>query len=311
MSLKTTFTNYIHDLQDRICGHLEEIDGAAKFKEDKWERIGGGGGRTRVIESGKVFEKGGVNVSVVHGKLNESLRKQLKAEHGQFFACGLSLVIHPESPMIPTVHANVRFFELYNESGETQDGWFGGGMDLTPYYVIPEDAIHFHQTLKKASEPHGKQLYPTFKASCDEYFFNSHRNESRGVGGIFFDYLREGKMGKSASEWLVYTQAIGDSFIPAYAPIVRARVREAYSERQKYWQEIRRGRYVEFNLIHDKGTLFGLRSNGRIESIFMSLPPRVRWDYDFQPEKGSREAQTLQWLQARDWASMSTESKPI
>ena len=310
MSTANAFSTYIHSLQDEICSHLEQIDGEATFREDKWERPGGGGGRTRIIESGKVFEKGGVNVSVVHGKLNESLQKQLKAEHGQFFACGLSLVIHPESPMIPTVHANVRFFELYDEAGETQDCWFGGGMDLTPYYVFPDDAIHFHQILKQASQPFGKQLYPTFKTACDEYFFNSHRNESRGVGGVFFDYLREGFMGKNASEWLAYTQAIGDSFIPAYSPIVKARLHEAYTERQKYWQEIRRGRYVEFNLIHDKGTLFGLRSKGRIESIFMSLPPRVRWDYDFQPEKGSREAQTLEWLQARNWASMSTESKP-
>ena len=199
------------------------------------------------------------------------------------------------------------FFELYDEAGNTQDCWFGGGIDLTPYYVFPEDAIHFHQTLQKASDPIGQELYPAFKKACDEYFFNAHRNESRGVGGVFFDYLREGFMGKSASEWLAYTQAIGDSFIPAYIPIVQERVHESWTAQQRYWQEIRRGRYVEFNLIHDKGTLFGLRSNGRIESIFMSLPPRVRWDYDFQPEAESREAQTLQWLQARDWASMSSE----
>ena len=309
MSIRQAFTTYIHKLQDRICSHLEEIDGKAHFQEDKWKRPGGGGGRTRVIQSGKVFEKGGVNVSVVHGTLNESLQKQLNAEQGQFFACGLSLVIHPQNPMVPTVHANVRFFELYDQAGNTQDCWFGGGIDLTPYYVFPEDAIHFHQSLKKASDPFGEELYPTFKSACDEYFYNSHRNESRGVGGVFFDYLRSDYLGKSASEWLAYTQAIGASFIPAYSPIVHARMNAGFTEQEKYWQEIRRGRYVEFNLIHDKGTLFGLRSNGRIESIFMSLPPRVRWDYNFQPASGSREAQTLEWLKARDWASMSSEFK--
>ncbi|MCL4137311.1 UNVERIFIED_CONTAM: hypothetical protein GTU68_064893 [Idotea baltica] len=206
--------------------------------------------------------------------------------------------------MIPTVHANFRLFELYDDQGNIQDTWFGGGTDLTPYYLWPEDAIHFHKTLKQASDPHGKGLYPIYKTACDEYFYNKHRQEARGVGGMFFDYLRPGKEGKSVEDWYAFTTEMGKSFLPAYLPIVERRKAVIYGEVEKMWQEVRRGRYVEFNLIHDKGTLFGLRSNGRIESILMSLPPTVRWEYDHHPEVGSREADLLEGLIPKDWASM-------
>ena len=197
MTAREQFTAYIHKLQDKICQGLEEVDGKAKFVEDKWERDGGGGGRTRVIKEGNVFEKGGVNISTVHGKLNEALQKQLNVQHSNFFACGLSLVIHPFNPMVPTVHANYRFFELYDDDGNAVDRWFGGGADLTPYYLWPEDAVHFHQVLKKTSDAYSPELYPQFKEACDRYFYNHHRQEARGVGGLFYDYLRDQKLGLS------------------------------------------------------------------------------------------------------------------
>ncbi|MEL6593691.1 MAG: coproporphyrinogen III oxidase, partial [Bacteroidota bacterium] len=217
---------------------------------------------------------------------------------------GLSLVIHPESPMIPTVHANFRYFELYDEQGEVQDAWFGGGTDLTPYYLWPEDAIYFHQLHKRLSDPFGEHLYPAFKEACDKYFHNHHRNEARGVGGLFYDYLREGKLGLSIAQWQDYVQTMGSHFLEAYVPIVNRRKDEAFGEAEKHWQLLRRGRYVEFNLLHDKGTLFGLRSNGRIESILMSLPALVRWDYAPTVEAGSREAALLEYLVPKDWAGM-------
>ena len=301
--IKQQFTQYIENLQNEICSALEEIDGKAKFREDLWERDGGGGGRTRVIEKGDVFEKGGVNISTVHGELPDPIKKHFEVDEGWFWAEGISLVIHPESPMVPTVHANFRYFELYDDEKMEHrvDGWFGGGADLTPYYLWEEDAAHFHSVLKSACDKHGDDLYPVFKKQCDEYFFNSHRGEARGIGGLFFDYLREDDQRK-LTDWHTFTEDAGSAFLDAYLPIVKRRIGEPYNPSQKYWQEIRRGRYVEFNLIHDRGTLFGLKTNGRIESIFMSLPPRVRWDYDFQPDPDSKEEKLLDVLQnPRNW----------
>ena len=301
--IKQQFTQYIENLQNEICSALEEIDGKAKFREDLWERDGGGGGRTRVIEKGDVFEKGGVNISTVHGELPDPIKKHFEVDEGWFWAGGISLVIHSESPMVPTVHANFRYFELYDHEKKEHrvDGWFGGGADLTPYYLWEEDAAHFHSVLKSACDKHGDDLYPVFKKQCDEYFFNSHRGEARGIGGLFFDYLREDDQRK-LTDWHTFTEDAGSAFLDAYLPIVKRRIGKPYNPSQKYWQEIRRGRYVEFNLIHDRGTLFGLKTNGRIESIFMSLPPRVRWDYDFQPDPDSKEEKLLDVLQnPRNW----------
>jgi len=301
--IREKFTDYIKNLQDEICSALEEVDGVAGFQEDVWERDGGGGGRTRVIEKGNVFEKGGVNISTVHGELPNPIKKHFNVDHGWFWAGGISLVIHPKNPMVPTVHANFRYFELYEdpEMKNRRDGWFGGGADLTPYYLWHEDAVHFHKTLKEACDRHGEDLYPDFKKQCDEYFYNSHRGEARGIGGLFFDYLRENEE-RSINDWHSFTEDVGSVFVDAYLPIVKDRIQEPYNRAQRYWQEIRRGRYVEFNLIHDRGTLFGLKTNGRIESILMSLPPQVRWDYDFHPKPGSREAELIEVLEnPRNW----------
>lgn len=292
ISYKKPFVDFIHQLQNEICFALETEDGNAKFIEDEWQREGGGGGKTRVIANGNIFEKGGVNTSVVHGVLPEVMQQNLNVKHGNFFACGISLVIHPYNPFVPTVHANYRYFELYDEAGTLIDQWFGGGADLTPYYLFEEDAIHFHQTQKAACDTFDVSLYPKFKTACDNYFYNHHRKEARGIGGLFFDYLR-GNENFDAAFWFNFTTSVGKVFIDSYLPIVQQRKNNAFNEQQKYWQEIRRGRYVEFNLIHDKGTLFGLKTNGRIESILMSLPPTVRWDYDFHVEENSVEAQLL------------------
>ena len=304
--IREKFEAYIHELQNRICDSLEAVDGKAKFKEDRWQRDGGGGGITRVIANGDVFEKGGVNTSVVHGKLNAMAQKQLKVEHEDFFACGISLVIHPFSPKVPTVHMNVRTFELYDENQNVVNGWFGGGIDLTPYYFWEEDAIHFHQVLKEACDPFGSELYPDFKKQCDEYFYNSHRKEARGIGGIFFDYLKA-KDQYSFEDRYNFTRSVGDAFLPSYIDIVNRRKMETWTESEKEWQEIRRGRYVEFNLLHDRGTHFGIKTNGRTESILMSLPPTVRWEYDHHPESGSKEEELLLKLKPQDWAEMKLE----
>ncbi|MCC5914156.1 MAG: oxygen-dependent coproporphyrinogen oxidase [Balneolaceae bacterium] len=301
--IKKKFTDYIRDLQDEICGAIEKIDGKTRFREDNWNRDGGGGGRTRVIENGRVFEKGGVNISTVYGELPDPIKKHFDVEYGWFWAGGLSLVIHPESPMIPTVHANFRFFELYEDEEMTRsvDAWFGGGADLTPYYLWEEDAEHFHRVFKEVCDLHGDDFYPKFKKQCDEYFHNAHRGEGRGIGGLFFDYLRADDT-RSSEDWYRFTTDAGKAFLKSYLPIVEKRIAEPYNPAQKYWQEIRRGRYVEFNLIHDRGTLFGLKTNGRIESILMSLPPQVRWDYDFNPGEGSREAELIEVLKnPREW----------
>lgn len=299
--MRDRFNRYIEKLQDKITSKLTDLDCVAMFKEDVWEREGGGGGRTRVIENGAVFEKAGVNISAVHGKLPESMKNFFKAKTGKFFACGLSLVIHPKNPFVPTVHANWRYFELYNSKGEIQDQWFGGGQDLTPYYLFEEDARHFHQVCKKACDLFDKDFYLQYKKKCDEYFWNTHRNEARGVGGLFFDYLRPNEK-FNIENWYDFVTEVGDHFLEAYIPIVNKRKNTDFSASQRAWQEIRRGRYVEFNLIHDKGTMFGLKTNGRIESILMSLPPRVQWHYNHRTRTNSPEEELITVLKnPRKW----------
>lgn len=298
------WVEFIYGLQERICQGLEEIDGKAAFVLDEWQREGGGGGRTKVIADGAVFEKGGVNTSVVWGDVTEAMRAQLQVTGSQWFACGLSLVIHPLNPFVPTTHANWRYFETYDAEGAVADRWFGGGADLTPYYLFQEDAVHFHQAFKTAMDGFGSEHYPKYKQWCDEYFVNRHReNEMRGIGGVFYDHLRPAD-DAAAEKLFAFQQANGNAFLQAYIPIVQKRKDIRYGEAQKEWQEIRRGRYVEFNLIHDRGTLFGLKTQGRTESILMSLPPRARWGYNYQPEPGSPEAELLdacqhpkQWIQ--------------
>lgn len=299
--MKNKFLSYIESLQDQICAAIEATDGQAKFHEDLWQRPEGGGGRTRVIENGAVFEKGGVNISAVHGKLPDTMQKMFGVGEVDFFACGLSLVIHPKSPMVPTVHANWRYFEMYDSQGNIIDQWFGGGQDLTPYYLFEEDATHFHQTCKTACDKHHPSFYPDYKKKCDAYFWNAHRHEARGIGGLFFDYLKASES-MTLAQWYAFVTEVGNSFTQAYLPIVERRKALPYTEAQRNWQEIRRGRYVEFNLVHDKGTLFGLKTNGRIESILMSLPPHVQWVYDHKPASGSTEEALVQVLQnPKDW----------
>ena len=306
--MKNKFYQYILQLQDQIVDGLEAVETKAKFREDIWERPEGGGGRTRVIENGNVIEKGGVNISAVHGKLPEAMQKMFNVGEADFFACGLSLVIHPVNPMAPTVHANWRYFELYNNPDNSfplgRSGgasWFGGGQDLTPYYLFEDDVKHFHQTCKTACDKHNPEFYPKFKKQCDDYFWNTHRNEARGIGGLFFDYCKPTDA-MNMENWFNFVSEVGNSFLEAYVPILEKRKDLPYTEAQKTWQEIRRGRYVEFNLVHDKGTLFGLKTNGRIESILMSLPPKVQWVYDHQIEKGSEEEELIKVLKRPiDW----------
>ncbi len=301
--MKNKFYTYIENLQDAICATLEKVDGKSSFQEDLWQRKEGGGGRTRVIENGAVFEKGGVNISKVHGVLPEVLRKQFGVAAGNFFACGLSLVIHPKNPMVPTVHANWRYFEMYDDNGNLITQWFGGGQDLTPYYLFEEDAIHFHTVCKTACDKHNTSFYPKYKARCDAYFYNAHRNEGRGIGGLFFDYLKD-EAEFSLQDRYNFVTEIGNSFLNSYVPIVEKRKNISYTPANKNWQEIRRGRYVEFNLVHDKGTLFGLKTNGRIESILMSLPPHVQWVYNHTPETGSEEEKLIHVLEnSKNWIS--------
>jgi coproporphyrinogen III oxidase len=301
MDIKEAFHEYISALQVTICNALEKVDGKAVFNQDEWIRPEGGGGLSCVIAEGNVFEKGGVNTSAVFGKLPEAMQQAFGVGESSFFACGLSLVIHPVNPFVPTVHANWRYFELYNNDSQKVDSWFGGGSDLTPYYTFEEDGRHFHGTLKNAMDLFGENWYPKCKQHCDEYFVNKHRNnEARGIGGVFYDYLRPENQNE-AERLLSFQKANGDAFLPAYLPIVEKRKDFEYGERERRWQEIRRGRYVEFNLIHDRGTLFGLKTNGRTESILMSLPPRARWEYNHQPEPGSPEAKTVEMLKPREW----------
>lgn len=290
---------YLIDLQDRICEKLAKIDGQSDFAEDSWDRPEGGGGRSRVITQGAVFEKGGVNFSHVFGdKMPASAtahRTELQGRH--FQAMGVSLVMHPSNPYIPTSHANVRFF-IAEKEGEEPVWWFGGGFDLTPYYGFEEDCVHWHRVAKSACDPFGEEVYSHFKTWCDDYFYLKHRQEPRGIGGLFFDDLNE--MGFDQSFALM--RSIGDAYIDAYIPIVQKRRDLAFTERERDFQLHRRGRYVEFNLVFDRGTLFGLQSGGRTESILMSLPPEVRWDYNWMPEPDTEEARlTDYYLQSRDW----------
>jgi coproporphyrinogen III oxidase len=310
MSLIDRAAAYFQDLQDRIVAGLERLDGS-KFREDRWERAAGGGGRTRVLAEGNVFEKAGVNFSDVHGSFGKELGGSLPGSGAAFRATGISLVLHPRNPHVPTVHANFRRIE------RGDSGWFGGGADLTPYYLRREDAIHFHRTLQGACASTEPAFYPRFKAWCDRYFFIPHRDEPRGVGGMFFDYLGAGAeqaagappAGTSPLEsdperLFDFVRQEGDAFLPAYLPIVERRRNEPTTAEQRRWQLIRRGRYVEFNLIYDRGTIFGLKTDGRVESILMSLPSEVRWEYCHEPAPGSPEAETLAAIRGRlDWAS--------
>jgi coproporphyrinogen III oxidase len=291
--------SYLLALQDNICAALAEEDGKATFSVEEWLRPAGGGGRSRVLNDGGVFEKAGVNFSHVIGEglppSATAARPELAGRSYQ--AMGVSLVIHPVNPFVPTSHANVRLF-IAEKEGEEPVWWFGGGYDLTPYYGYKEDCISWHETAARACEPFGDDVYPRYKAWCDDYFFLPHRQEPRGVGGLFFDDLNSWGFGTS----FAFMQAVGDSFIPAYRPIVKRRKNEPYTDQQRQFQLYRRGRYVEFNLVFDRGTLFGLQSGGRTEAILMSLPPLVRWEYDFHPEAGTPEFElTDYYLQGRDW----------
>ncbi len=293
---------YLLALQDEICAGLAEEDGAQDFIVDEWQRSEGGGGRSRVLADGAVFEKAGVNFSHVMGASLPASASAARPELAgrSYQAMGVSLVIHPNNPYVPTSHANVRLF-VAEKPGEEPIWWFGGGYDLTPYYGNRDDCIAWHQQAEQACRPFGDDVYPRFKKWCDEYFFLHHRNEPRGVGGLFFDDLNEWDFDTS----FAFMRAVGSSFLPAYRPIVARRKDTAFGDRERQFQLYRRGRYVEFNLVFDRGTLFGLQSDGRTEAILMSLPPLVRWEYDYQPETGSPEAElTDYYLQHRDWLAM-------
>jgi coproporphyrinogen III oxidase len=303
---------FFRGLQDSIVAALERADGSM-FRQDEWDRPGGGGGRSRVLADGGLFEKAGVNFSDVHGELRPEMASSLPGDGLRFRATGVSLVLHPRNPRVPTMHANVRHLERGSVS------WFGGGTDLTPYYVVPEDAVHFHRTLRDVCAEFDAGFYPRFKRWCDDYFYLPHRQEPRGVGGVFFDYLGAGAedtarqprdpalaapaaVEADGERLFAFVQALGNAIMPAYLPIVERRRNDPFGERERRWQLLRRGRYVEFNLIYDRGTLFGLKTDGRIESILMSLPPEVRWEYGFAPEPGSPEAASLAAICSRaDW----------
>ncbi|MCL1043632.1 oxygen-dependent coproporphyrinogen oxidase [Shewanella marisflavi] len=290
---------FLLELQQRICDGLEQLDGEAKFVADSWTREEGGGGTSRVLTQGKVFEQAGVNFSHVTGAAMPASATAHRPELAgrSFEAMGVSLVIHPNNPYVPTTHANVRFF-IAEKEGADPVWWFGGGFDLTPYYPFEEDVVAWHQSAKALCEPFGEDVYPKYKKWCDEYFFLPHRNETRGVGGLFFDDLNEPGFENS----FAFMQAVGEGFLKAYAPIVKKRKETAYGERERDFQLYRRGRYVEFNLVYDRGTLFGLQTGGRTESILMSMPPLVRWQYAYTPEAGSPEAKLYtDFLTAREW----------
>ena len=284
-------------IQNEICSGLEALDGGAAFVEELWERDGGGGGRTRIIQQGNVIERGGVNFSAVHGVLPEAVKKAFQVDDGQFFATGVSIVIHPSNPFVPIIHMNIRYFELND-----QVRWFGGGIDLTPHYVQMEDASYFHRALKDVCDAYSPTFYPDFKALADGYFYIKHRQETRGIGGVFYDRLTPEKASVAWEDIFGFSCALGNAFVPIYAALVNRNRHRTYTEQQKQWQYLRRGRYVEFNLVYDAGTKFGLETNGRIESILMSLPPQAQWAYDFKPEPGSDEAFTLSMLRKGvDW----------
>ena len=304
-----TVKTYLLDLQDRICAALEREDGEGKFIEDLWERPEGGGGRSRVMTEGAVFEQAGIGFSHVFGdKMPASATAHRPELAGRNFqALGVSLVFHPRNPYIPTTHCNVRFFIAQKDNAEPV-WWFGGGFDLTPYYGFEEDAVHWHQVSRKACEPFGNDVYPRYKKWCDEYFFLKHRNEPRGIGGLFYDDLNEGGFERCFN----FMKSVGDHFLPAYIPIVQRRREISYDERERDFQLYRRGRYVEFNLVYDRGTLFGLQSGGRTESILMSLPPLVKWRYNWHPAPGTPEARLYDvFLKPRDWLSESGSEQNV
>ncbi|MBN8556009.1 MAG: oxygen-dependent coproporphyrinogen oxidase [Deltaproteobacteria bacterium] len=289
--MRDRMVNYVKNLQVEIVSALEKFEPSTKFQKKSWLRPGGGGGDSCVLSNGKIFEKAGVNISVVDGDLPEFLVQKFKSTSSKFFATGISLVLHPHSPKVPTVHANFRYFEQPDRT------WFGGGADLTPYAVSENDFKHFHSTLKKACDPFGADLYPKYKKECDEYFRIQHRDESRGIGGIFFDYLE-----KDLESKFDFVQSCGNSFLPAYIPIVERNQNLKFSEREKKFQLLRRGRYVEFNLVYDRGTLFGLQTKGNIESILMSLPPVVNFDYSADMETSEDEKKLSNWFKTpREW----------
>lgn len=298
----TNVQQFLQQLQDSICKSLELADGKAQFVEDAWQRAEGGGGRSRVLTGGAVFEQAGVNYSHVFGANMPASATAHRPELAgrSFNACGVSLVIHPNNPYLPTTHANVRFF-IAEKEGEAPVWWFGGGFDLTPYYPFEEDVVHWHRTAKAAVDPFGEQYYPAYKKWCDDYFYLKHRSETRGVGGLFFDDLNQPDFDTS----FALMRSVGEAFIPAYLPIVEKRKAIPFGERERQFQLYRRGRYVEFNLVYDRGTLFGLQSGGRTESILMSMPPLVRWQYSYQPEADSAEAKLYdRYLKPQDWLQL-------
>ncbi|MGB3617813.1 MAG: oxygen-dependent coproporphyrinogen oxidase [Catalinimonas sp.] len=294
--MKEEISGWFADLQDRICGALEAADGPGRFREDAWERPGGGGGRSRVLTEGGIIEKGGVNFSAVWGATPEPLRRARGLEAGDFFATGVSIVLHPRNPHVPIIHMNVRYFEM-----STGGRWFGGGIDLTPHYVVPDDARRFHAHLKDVCDRHDADYYPRFKTWADEYFYVRHRQETRGVGGIFFDHLSPTDEA-DADRRFAFVRDVGEAFAPLYTERMERFGSLPYGDAEREWQRLRRGRYVEFNLVYDRGTRFGLETDGRTESILMSLPPLAGWTYDHQPGPGSREAETLRLLRPGvDW----------
>ena len=298
---------FVEALQIRITKKLEEFESSTSFRVDQWDRESdGGGGITAVIEDGEIFEKAGVNTSAVFGPLPDRMAEVLEVEAKPFFATGLSLVIHPRSPYVPTVHANFRYFALGDDLMNPDDQWFGGGADLTPYYPYLEDVQHFHRVWKEVCDRHSDVAdYDAFKKECDDYFYLPHRSEARGVGGIFYDYLRDDPEGT-----FFFSREAGRSFLRSYLPIVERRKDEEWGERERDYQLVRRGRYVEFNLVYDRGTKFGLETDGRTESILMSLPPHVRWTYDHTPDPGTPEARAQWYFTPRDWLDLQPEDVP-
>ncbi|MDR6943402.1 oxygen-dependent coproporphyrinogen oxidase [Mucilaginibacter pocheonensis] len=304
MISKEQITADYQQIQDEICAALELTDGKATFEEEVWEREGGGGGRTRIIQNGNIFEKGGVNFSAVHGQLPENMKRALQVTEDDFFATGVSIVIHPNHPMVPIIHMNIRYFEMPSSFGNEHQPvrWFGGGIDLTPHYIIDADAQYFHSSIKSVCDAYYHDFYHRFKLWADDYFYIKHRNETRGIGGIFYDRLTANEE-LSWDTIFDFSKALGRSFIPVYTELVERNRHSSFNEQEQLWQYLRRSRYTEFNLVYDAGTKFGLETNGRIESILMSLPPTAKWLYNYQPQPGSEEERTLSLLKKGiNWA---------
>ena len=302
--------DFVQELQSAIRGALEELDGQATFREDAWERPGGGGGLSAALAGGAVLEKAGVNTSVVHGELPETVFAEILAGRPiaptrSFFATGISLVLHPKNPYVPSVHANFRYFALGEDLSRPADQWFGGGADLTPYYPFLEDIQHFHRTWKDVCDAHDVADYDAFRRRCDAYFYLPHREETRGVGGVFFDGLRE-----APEDTFAFVRQAGEAFLKAWIPLAERRCNEPYGERERAFQALRRARYVEFNLLHDRGTKFGIDTGGRTESILMSLPPMARWEYGWAPDPGTDESRLEWFLNPKDWLSLAPFNAP-